>query len=228
MDLFAILHALSCLSLLREGQGRILFIPKTLPLLVSQAPGIRESRTILNGLCWLGWLHTRHGRLVALGFCSVAAREEDLEHQSCLVEAQFILAWTALTWISALPLELPGAPDNGNVYCWALGPWASNVRCFQHITESSLALQLAKTAKTDKTKAWRHFAQQQIAPAGTAGGVMLPVELFLSSINLVCSCDLMLRQQKLAKSLHIYGDNTLELELQPWEGIAREGRLDNV
>lgn len=38
----------------------------------------------------------------------------------------------------------------------------------------------------------------------------------------------MLRQQKLAKSLHIYGDNTLELELQPWEGIAREGRLDNV
>lgn len=39
MDLFAILHTLSCLSLLREGQGRILFIPKTLPLLVSQAPG---------------------------------------------------------------------------------------------------------------------------------------------------------------------------------------------
>ena len=38
----------------------------------------------------------------------------------------------------------------------------------------------------------------------------------------------MLRQQKLAKPLHLHGDDALEPELQPQDGITGGGRLDKL
>lgn len=54
------------------------------------------------------------------------------------------------------------------------------------------------------------------------------MELYLSSLNLMCSCDLMLRQQKLADLLHLHGCNALELQLQPQDRIIGGVRLDKL
>lgn len=44
----------------------------------------------------------------------------------------------------------------------------------------------------------------------------------------MCSCDLMLRQQKLADLLHLRGCDALELQLQPQDGITEGERLDKL